>query len=134
MKQLVLLSLLLAQPAWAEWVKVTDATLNGNDYIVFWDPTTLRKTPNGRRAWSMSSFESAIKSSDGLSYKSTRTLREYDCAGERVRGLQQTLYSGAMLTGETLLEISNPSSWSFTAPNTVAAFELALYCKAPLPK
>jgi hypothetical protein len=130
---LILLGLLLSQPAWAEWVKLSEekATMDGVDYINYWDPATLRKTPNGRRAWTMANFDSAPKSSTA---RSLRTLTEYDCTAERLRILQQTAYSGEMLTGETVQSINNPNPWSYVAPGTVGAMELSVFCKARLPK
>jgi hypothetical protein len=135
MKLLLILLMVVSQPVWAEWVKYAETTVDdGTVRTSFWDPDTLRKTPNGRRVWVMTTYDSKVTRSGVPPYQSMRSLREYDCNEERARDLQQTVYSGAWMTGETVSDTSEPFPWRFVVPNSIGASGLALICKAPLPK
>ena len=133
MKQLLILLMLVSQPAWAEWVKTAEATRDGFSFDVFWDPATLRKTAaNTRRAWTMSNYASKMQTSDGRIYQSVRRLYEYDCADGKLRILQQDVFSGAMLSGDILPRLITPTSWMYPAPKSVGELELTGICNVPL--
>jgi hypothetical protein len=128
---LIMLGLLLLQPAWAEWAQYWES--EGGRDIYFFDPATLRKTANGRRVWFMSSHDSP-KTHLGITFRSSRELIEYDCAGERSRLLQQELFSGLRLEGESVYSPTSdkPGPWSFIAPGTFSEARFTAVCRMPL--
>jgi len=83
---LLSLGLLLAQPVWAEWVRVAGT----KKYTAYIDPLAVRKTANGRRAWLMDSFEQPHTNKVNNVYQSLKRLHEYDCTGEQTENLAET--------------------------------------------
>jgi hypothetical protein len=86
-----LLILLFAHPAWAEWVRYDQSPLVSSYY----DPTTVKKSGNMVRVWVLTDLVARL---DGQ--WSRRALKEFDCKEKRNRTLQQTSFSGAMMSGE----------------------------------
>ena len=127
MKRLLILLILASQPAWAGWEELgTTGTITH-----YWDPITVRKTVDGRRAWMMTAYEKPRRISSGT-YLSVRELAEFDCGSERVRTLQASFHSGPMGTGETVLSDNSPGRWSVVPPGTAAEAQLESVCKVPL--
>ena len=83
---IVLMLLIAATPAWAEWVKVTEAD-TGTLYI---DTATIRTIGDMRRIWELRDLKQ--RNSDGT--MSQRVLEEYDCKEERRRLLAMSTHSG----------------------------------------
>jgi hypothetical protein len=131
MKRLLLLLMLVSQPVWAEWVEAGRSGEGTGAHNYYWDPTTVRKTANGRRAWLMSSWDQPQTRSFG-NYQSTKELWEFDCAGERVRTLQASAYSGPNGAGEELAKRDNPVAWSFAIPGSNGEYLLNAACKVIL--
>ena len=78
--------ILVATPAWAEWVKVSESDgLTG--YV---DPATIRKNGNLRRVWEIQDLKARGTKFGELS---RRVLNEYDCKEERMRTLSATFHS-----------------------------------------
>ena len=130
----ILLGLLLAQPVWAEWVRIgTVGSGTSASMTTYWDPATVRKTADGRRIWTITSFEKPQTQSFGT-FLSRKDLIEYDCVGERVRSLAGSAHSGQMGSGEYIFGVDTPSEWSFVSPETVDAARLKATCRLALPK
>jgi hypothetical protein len=76
MKRLLILLMLVSQPVWAGWVELGSAGKGDAEFTHYWDPNTVRKTPNGRRAWVMNSYEQPRSSG---AYQSEKMLWELTC-------------------------------------------------------
>ena len=129
MKRLLILLMLVSQPVWAGWVEW--GRTEGGQTIFYDDPATLRKTANGRRIWMMVTYDSP-NTQGGVTHRSGRWLYEFDCAGERARGLQQELFSGPILGGSSVFEAQGPGNWEVPAPRTFAENHLKAVCRMPL--
>ena len=132
MKRLLILLMLVSQPAWAEWVELGRAG-SGPDMAVtvYFDPETLRKTHNGRREWAMHSFDQRQTRSWGT-FQSVKSLNEFDCGGERTRSLQLVWYSGPMGEGRVVSSDNSPDEWIVGSPGSIAEAQLKAVCRVPL--
>jgi hypothetical protein len=130
MKRLLLLLMLVSPPVWAGWVELGPVGEGADAFTIYWDPATLRKTADGRRAWMMGSYEQSWTKS--VPYQSFKSLTEVDCAGERTRTLQKVLYSGPMGTGETVGQSNDPTGWRVFIPGSVGDERLKAICNGPL--
>ena len=129
MKRLLILLMLVSQPAWAEWVKLMES--EGGRTIRYIDPATLRKTADGRRVWVMWTHDSP-KTHEGTTHRSNRELIEIDCSGERERLLQVEFFSGLVLGGSSVAKWNGTSKWAVPAPNTWNDDRLKFVCRMPL--
>jgi hypothetical protein len=130
---LILLGLLLAKPVWAEWVRVGTGGEGAGASVIYVDPATVRKTPDGRRAWTMLSYDKPQPDRvGGGTFQSSKTLWEFDCAGERKRILQFTWHSGQMAAGQVVVAIDSLSNWTFVSPGSIDEVELQAVCSVPL--
>ena len=128
------LGLLLAQPAWAAWQAFWESEWEGAKEITFLDPTTIRKTTDGRRIWTMMTNDSP-RTFNYVTFQSVRHLIEIDCAGEKLRVLQQDFFSGPMLSGQIERgRGKSPGPWEYAAPGSFSMQQLKFVCKLPLPK
>jgi hypothetical protein len=129
MKRLLILLMLVSQPAWADWVEL-GSTDDATNYI---DPETVRKTPNGRRVWVMASLDQPKTVSFGT-YQSGKFVVEFDCRDERSRILQTSWYSGPMGSGTPIHSdragIHGP--WEFAVPGSGGKTMLKAVCRMPL--
>ena len=124
------LGLLLAQPVWAEWTE-----LGAPDGLThYMDHETVRKTESGRRAWFLYNFKAARELQPKKTFLSSTVLMEFDCSGERYRGLQWTAYSGNMGQGNVVSAGSDVSGWEVVTPNTIAVKQALAACAVSLPK
>jgi hypothetical protein len=131
MKRLLILLMMVSQPAWAEWVMLGDAPGGSDLFTYYWDPATVRKTPNGQRMWVMFSYEQQHFRSFGA-YQSSKLLWEFDCGGERSRILQRTWHSGTMGAGSSINPAEDPSRWAVVSPGAVDEHALKAICRTPL--
>ena len=131
MKRLLILLMLVSQPAWAEWVIVGSAPGGSDAFTHYIDPATLRKTPNGRRVWTLNDYEQPQTDRSG-SYRSTLLVNEFDCAGERSRFLQGSAFSGQMGAGSVVGFDNSPGQWSIVAPGSIGDITLKAVCRMPL--
>jgi hypothetical protein len=123
---LILLGMLLAQPVWAEWEKWR--TVETATY--FWNPARVRKTDEGRRVWTMTSYQKGM-----ATHGSEMILYEFDCDGERERILAWFKYSGPNGTG-TRYDIADfgpeVTRWKVIPPAATIEPLLNAVCKLPL--
>jgi hypothetical protein len=121
MKKLFLVCLMmLAGSAWAEWVIYT-----WNDEATFYyDPATIRKEGNMRRAWELTDLRKRGRSGE----MSRRIRMEYDCKQERNRLLSISGLSEPMAGGKVLSTEGEEAQWDAIAPGTVAEIMLEIVC------
>ncbi len=117
-----LLIVLVAAPAWAEWVKTWESKSSGT--ITYFDPDTIRKDGNLRRVWVLQ--ELRIRGKNGE--MSRRALWEYNCPEERFRSLQLSFHTDPMAKGSTLLSDNDPSDWQYIPPSTGGTVLHKLVC------
>ena len=121
MKKLFLVVLMmLACSAWAEWVMYFEA----KTITYFYDPATIRKDGNMRRVWVLYDLRERYKEAE-MSY---RTQYEFDCKQERVRFLAASAHSEPMAGGKTLYSSGEENNWRAIAPGTIAETILKIVC------
>lgn len=121
MKTLLLLSLLAVGSASAEWVVVAESD-SSTFYI---DPSTVRKEGTLRKTWEVDNFKQ--READGS--MSSRMRIEYDCQGERTRGLALSKHSEPMAKGNTIVSYGEDRrGWREIPPNTPANDILKIVC------
>jgi len=126
MKRLLLLGLLLSQPAWAEWT----AFFETKGSAFYMDGATIRKTESGRRVWALVDYKEAQKGSEP--YFSIKYLKEYDCAGEKTRVLQLYRHAARMGEGEVVMSDIKPTDWEVPPPDTASAQTMKQVCAVEL--
>lgn len=128
-----LVALLLAGPAPAEeqlalekggWTLVTAS----EDTWVFMRPAG---SPAGdlRRVWTAYDSDSP-RQRDGFSFRSVRSLGEYDCRRRVSRVLDEFYHDGAALTGRTWRSpMFRATPWAPAQPNSIGAVRMAYACR-----
>ncbi len=117
---LMLLLVVVAAPASAEWVKAGEAGIVS--YYI--DPARIRTNGNFRNVWLLHDFEDRQKGGE----MSRQGLMEYDCKEGRYRILEFAEYSEPMLGGKKLKSSDYPSRWTAVPPDTVNADILKDVC------
>ena len=115
----LLITLTVSSAARADWTLITDNT--DPVYQIYIDFDTLKAVGGYLRAWELIDYEIATTPSSGVRFKSSKTLKEYDCANEQTRTLALTNADGNMGGGAVVssdMDISKPTNWSILAPNT----------------
>jgi len=107
---------IVSTSALADWVYVT-----GNDFAtLYMDFSTLRRQGNFVRVWTLSDWAKPEKLSDEVSYRSSRTLLEYDCIEEMTRIRASVAYADAMGKGTAVLSTTMISEWAHIPPESLA--------------
>ena len=117
MKYLLALVMLIASPAWADWVEVAVSEDGVKSYI---DPTTVRKDGNFRKVWLMDNFPTARNIGGVNGARSFRSRMEYDCKQERMRVLSISAHTEPNARGETLGQEYSPTQWADIPQNSAA--------------
>ena len=121
MKKLFLVGLMmLAGPAWAEWVRYSKNDTN----TFYYDPATIRKEGNVRRVWVINDLRTRHKDGE----MSRRARYEFDCKQERLRILGVTEHSEPMAGGVILTTGVEGKDWTDVPPDTNADFLLKIVC------
>ncbi len=120
---LLLVTLLVASPAWAAWTLVK--SVDGTSHYI--DTLTLRTTGHVRRISELTS--TSLVGKGGAA--SHRLLVEYDCQAQRYRLLQLTAFTEPMGRGTVFGKVDDPSQgaeWHGASPGSVAADVLTFVC------
>lgn len=125
MKQVMVAILLVASMgAQAEWIPLGKSS-GGCD--LYGAPQTGRLTQQGMRVWFLDNCSN--REVNGVVYKSSMSLMEFDCIGERERALSQKAYSGPMGTGRVIYSREGaPSEWDYAVPGSVGEHYLKTVC------
>ena len=126
MKNLFLLLMLIASPAWANWTVVQSS--NGTDFYI--DFETVKVEGSKRKAWQLSNY-STLQSIGGYEFSSMRVRVEFDCKEEKSRFLTLSVFSSPNASGKPLVTNYEPAIWQDLAPSTTGWNILKLVCKAP---
>ena len=126
----LLLMLLQSGLAYGGWV-----SLGGDNKLgltIYIDPAATERNGDQRMIWILYDFKTVQSKEGGLSFRSAKMQREYDCGQSRTRLLTVLHYDGAMEGGKMVLE-SKPSNQEWTPvgqpePGTVAKDLWTLAC------
>lgn len=82
-----------------------------------------------RRVWTAYDSAGALKR-DGFSFRSVRSLGEYDCRRRLSRVVDEFYHDGAGLTGRTWRSpMFRATPWAAAEPNSVGAVRMAFACR-----
>ena len=133
------MALAMAAPAQAQGLADTPPTPGleraGWTLITASDNTWVYMRPAGarsgdlRRVWTAYDSGSPLKR-DGFSFRSVRSLGEYDCRRKVSRVLDEFYHDGAGLTGRTWRSpMFRATPWAAAEPNSVGAVRMAFACR-----
>ena len=124
---LSLLLALLGGNAAAEWTAVR----LGNDiYAAYADKATIRAADGMVRMSGLYDFQTRDFTPGGLALFSTVVLREYDCAGRRVRLLSLIDFSDHMGAGTAVATSTRPGRWENIVAESLDEAFLQVACGA----
>ncbi len=102
MKKLPLLLLLLSATCFAEWSQI-GSNNKSSGYIDF---ETIKKNGDKVKIWTLIDNKTSVDFK-GVRYLTEVTHYEFDCKEDRQRGLDFSLYSGHMETGNAVYSLTN---------------------------
>jgi hypothetical protein len=118
---LITLLALCNVPAYAEWVAVEKDYLLPGLQTVYIDPDTIRREGNLVTMWQLIDFKWMQGSARGPSrFSSTKTHKQFDCAGKRVRFLAFTDFSRGMGTGIAANGYVDKDNWLPVEPESIS--------------
>lgn len=112
----------------AEWVAVEKDYLSPGRQTVYIDPDSIRREGNLVTLWQLVDFKWMEGSARGPArFMSTKTYKQFDCAGKRVRLLAFTEFSHSMGTGTPVDGHVDSGHWMPVEPNSMnhALWEVA---------
>jgi phage tail protein X len=114
-------ALLFASAAHAEWVPVGPAGIAQ----FFIDKATIKRKADTVQVWELVNMEQA----DGEGVRSSRFLVEYDCKGQRSRGLEMQTYKEPMGAGKVLQQLGpDPDGWEAVPPDSIFSQRMGMAC------
>lgn len=113
----------------AEWTKI-GATSDG-EFDNYADLSTIRKSGNTAKMWTLRNFKKAETAANGKSYLSSMTRSEYDCNEEKFRLLSIHFYSSNMRNGDIVNGLdTEENQWHSILPESISATEFKIACGA----
>src|SRR5262245_5136957 len=125
---LTTLLVLNSASVYAEWVAVEKDYLSPGLQTVYIDPDNIRREGNLVTLWQLIDFKWMQGSARGPArFMSTKTHKQFDCAGKRVRLLAFTEYSHSMGNGIQVDGHIDNSNWMSVEPDSMnyALWEVA---------
>ena len=92
------------------------------------DPETIHKHGSIVSMQGMYNFARGDFTPDGQRFHSTSVLREYDCAGTKVRLISHADHSGEFATGDVIFAAHRPRPWQDVLEDSGDAAFLKLAC------
>lgn len=112
---------LLASAAQAQWIPVAPA----GSAQFFMDKSTLKRKADTVQVWELVTMEQA----DGEGVRSSRFLVEYDCKGQRSRGLDMLNYTEPMGAGKLIQQLGpDPDGWEAIPPDSIFSQRMQMAC------
>ncbi len=136
MKRLLLITLLVLsrEPVYAEWVAVEKNYLSSGKQTVYVDPDNIRRERNLVTLWQLIDFK-WMQGNVGMGrlgfgphrFLSTKTHKQFDCAGKRLQLLTFTEFSRHMGTGRWNDGYVDQGNWLPVEPESMnqALWEVA---------
>jgi hypothetical protein len=123
---LITLLVLSSVPAYAEWVAVEKDYLLPGLQTVYVDPDTIRREGNLVTMWQLIDFK-LMQGNAGMGpfgfgphrFLSTKTHKQFDCAGKRLRLLAFTEFSRGMGTGTPANGYVDHGNWIPVEPESI---------------
>lgn len=122
---------LCATATQAGWTAVGEAN---EVFAAFADPESIRRDGGTVKMSGLYDFKRQDFTPEGLGLYSTVVLREYDCAGRRVRLLSYVDFSGRMATGTAVSTHSGARRWEDVVAGALDDAYLALACAGKVPQ
>ena len=116
----LLVSVLVPTPAWADWAKVAET----ETMTLYMDRSSMQSEEDVRRVWEIQDLK--VPDADGV--RSRRYLNEYNCKYQMYRIGNMTSYSGPMLTGRKLFEVSEMGNWRKVGGRTAFTLSFVVHC------
>ncbi len=91
----------------AAWV----ADSKEDQFTVYLDASSVVKSGNTAKVWTLYDYKSVRTGADGLKYLSARIQTEIDCKEDRLRLFSLSFHAGQMGTGEVVASESTPTEW-----------------------
>jgi len=107
----VLMSLLCASPARAEWLRVSKT----EEMSIYIAPTAISRKGHYQRFWQLHDYRTPDENGD----RSARVFTEFDCRKGRFRSLQWAFFRGPMGSREMTAWHDKPESWMPVESGTV---------------
>ncbi len=109
----------------ADWTSVG----SGNEiYMAFADKASIRRTGDLATMHGLYDFRRQDFTPEGLGLYSTAVLREYDCAGRRVRLLSSIDFAGRMGEGAPVSTSDRPGRWEAVIEGGIDGAFLRVAC------
>jgi hypothetical protein len=115
---------LVAAPAWAEWVEIGTSDSIREVYI-YVDSSAIRRKGDVFNFWTLWDFTTAQTDVPGAAYRSAKSQQEINCATGQSRTLTLSYHAEQMALGEVVFTYSFDGSakefdraWKPIAPNT----------------
>ena len=120
-KSICLAIMLGATTAHAEWVAVGPSGIAQ----FFMDKSTLSRKADMVQVWELVNMEKV----DGEGVRSSRFLVEYDCKGQRSRGLDMLTYTEPMGGGKLIQQLGpDPDGWETLPPDSIFSQRMNMAC------
>ena len=123
-----LLLALACPPAAADWTAVGGAN---EIYAAFADRESIRRSGDLVRMHGLYDFRRRDFTPEGRGLFSTAVLREYDCAGRRVRLLSAIDFAGHMGEGEVVSTSARAGRWEGVVAGGIDEEFLRVACTRP---
>jgi hypothetical protein len=115
MKYLLVLVILVASPAYAEWTPIS----SNDEFTTYVDGATIRRNGNLAKMWPLIDYKT-VKKSNYDSYLSSKMQMEYDCKEEKSRMLALSWFSGQMGNGTVVYNNGAvEGKWSPISPDSI---------------
>ena len=126
---LVTVLFLSSGPACAAWVAVEKHYLLPGLQTVYVDPDSIRREGNLVTIWQLIDFKWLQGSARGPTrFLSTKTHKQFDCGGKRLRLLAFTEYSRNMETGISADGLVDTGNWISVEPESINQALLEVVC------
>lgn len=116
---LITLLFLSSIPANAEWVAVEKDYLLPGLQTVYIDPDTILREGNLITVWQLVDFKAMQGGRSPTRFFSTKTHKQFDCVGKRVRLLAFTEFTDGMGTGEPTGGYVDKDTWLSVQPESI---------------
>ena len=111
---------LLPALAWANWVRVGET----ETMTLYMDRSSMQREEDVQRVWEIQDLK--VPDADGV--RSRRYLNEYNCKYQMHRIGNMVSYSGPMLTGKKLFEVSEMGNWRKVGGMTAFTLSYVIHC------
>jgi len=126
---------LSSAPVYAEWVAVEKPYLSPGIQTLYVDPGSIRRQENLVTLWQLIDF-TWMQGNAGMGplgfgphrFLSTKTQKQFDCRGKRVRLLAFTEFSHHMGTGKPSNGYVDPDNWIPVEPDSINEALLEVGC------